>query len=72
MDDPHSARRATLHILTTDPTTAENAVVLPCPDICDGSYTCICQYCVAQRMSLVKRGVRPIPQPVKRTRLKAA
>ena len=45
--------RAVLRVVTRDEQTSVEAVA------CDGSMTCSCESCVAERASRVRRGVRP-------------
>lgn len=49
----HRPDRATLRILTMPQS--------PPPAVCDGTYTCECQQCIADRAKLVKLGVRRTP-----------
>ena len=52
--DTAFACEARLHIVTT----AVDTALVPH----DGSYTCGCEPCVADRVDLVERGVRPLPR----------
>ena len=54
---------ASLRVLAGDSTAYADAVVLCCPERCDGSMTCICPACRAEVAARVRRGVRPSRQP---------
>lgn len=57
MHEPASSEHeAILRILTADPQPPDNLVALPMP--CDGTMTCECPACDAEKAFRVRRGIR--------------
>jgi len=52
--------RAHLRIVTRDKQPSEEAIRLPDPKPCSGTYTCECEHHTLERAEAVRQGVRPL------------